>query len=698
VGRPSTIGDEVRHFSRERWWTAPFEMFQTNLREVDAGMDVDAVADKIVAFGADTWLVNAGGIFSFYPTDLPFQTRNPHLADRPSGDLLGDAVEAAHRRGLRLIARMDFSKVSLAIAQEHPEWCFVSPEGEWQVYNGLVSVCPSAGYYQEKLVEVLDEVLDRYDVDGFFFNWFGFNEIDYSGRYWGVSQNPASRSGFAAYSGGRPLPTSPASPDYDLWRRYAAEVIRDLNTRFAAHIRARSPHVGLIRSDITFHEANNEVGRPLWHHATAAAVSAFRAHRPAMPVVVNSVAFLDMPYRLAGEQPEHFAQYLVQAISRGANPSTYIMGTPGDVPYDALDLAGEITRFHDRHASTYADLQPCSTIALVRPDRLVQSLDRSAESVAEFRGVYEALQQTHLAFDVVPQEGLAEMAESGGIDRYRVLVLPDLDGLTPEAAHALDAVVARGGRLLLTGASGFDSDGRAAVQSAPAERIIGTEAGVDVLKSTYAAEAGQHGGRRFHGPILPVHGALHTVAPHPDATVSLEVLGPAPFGPPEKAYGNEPDGRPAALERRCGDGVVVNVPWTIGRSYHDLGLTTIRDVVHGLVLRLHGDVPPAATAELPEQAEITVHSGPAGTVVHVLNLSGARRSSFGPEIPLRGGTVRVATAARAATAVSLAGGTVCPGRWDDGLLTVELPDIGLFDVIVVRDRDPAPPAPRNGVA
>src|SRR5205823_10504943 len=114
------------------WWRRPFGMFQTNLREIDATLDVDRVLDYIQAHGADVWLVNAGGILSFYPTDLPFQTRNPYLAQRPSGDLLGDAVRAAHARGVHLLARMDFSKVSTRIAAEHPEWCYVSPSGQSQ--------------------------------------------------------------------------------------------------------------------------------------------------------------------------------------------------------------------------------------------------------------------------------------------------------------------------------------------------------------------------------------------------------------------------------------------------------------------------------------------------------------------------------------------------------------------------------------
>ena len=62
------------------WYRSPFRMFQTNLLDVDADMDVEKVLDFIQGFGCDTWLVNGGGILSFYPTRLEHQTRNPYLA------------------------------------------------------------------------------------------------------------------------------------------------------------------------------------------------------------------------------------------------------------------------------------------------------------------------------------------------------------------------------------------------------------------------------------------------------------------------------------------------------------------------------------------------------------------------------------------------------------------------------------------
>ena len=112
------------------WWHTPFRTFQTNLREIDAGMDVEAALDAIEEHGADTWLLSVGGILANHPSRLASQTVNPHLAERPSGDLVGDATAAAQARGIRVLARMDFSKIDAARAERHPEWCFVSPEGE----------------------------------------------------------------------------------------------------------------------------------------------------------------------------------------------------------------------------------------------------------------------------------------------------------------------------------------------------------------------------------------------------------------------------------------------------------------------------------------------------------------------------------------------------------------------------------------
>ncbi len=546
-----------------RWWDRPFEMFQTNLREIDAGLDVDVILDAIQAHGADTWLINTGGILANYPTELPFTTRNPQLGKRPSGDLIGDAVRAAHDRGMQLMSRMDFSKVALPIADAHPDWCFRSRAGERQTIEGLASVCPSGGYYQRRTFDILDEILDRYPVDGFFFNWFGYNEVDYHGVRHGVCHCDACQRRYAEAEDGRTLPDGPESPDFARWRAFCRRVLDDLTGRIRDHIAARRPDAPLIlgsRSDIVFHEANNKIGRELWPSATAEAVSAAKTVQPDKPVLVNSTVFVDMPYRMAAEDPHHVGQFFAQAIARGANPSTYIMGPIGTITYGGLDAAAKITRFHRDHRAIYDGLRPAATVALVRPDAMTQT----GTARDEFLGWYAALQEGHLPFDVLPVERLAEAGHNGALARFHTVILPDLGPLVRRSDHR-----PRGRRRAVT----------LLMPPAPAPSPtikINFPACLSPASSpaTPASPKPAPPTPPTAHRLLPIYGDLLDLALADKAETTWRVMPQAPFAPPEKAYGHKVGDRAAILANPARTGI--RVAWTIGRTYREFGTSDIR--------------------------------------------------------------------------------------------------------------------------
>jgi hypothetical protein len=641
----------------ELWWRKPFRMFQTNLREIDAGLDVERVLDFLEEFGANTWLLSVGGILSNYPTGLEFQTRNPNLAKRSSGDLVGDAVAAASKRGIRVLGRMDFSKVDRRRAEQHPEWCFLSPQGERQVYNDLTSVCPSADYYQDKLLVVLDEVLDRYEIAGFFCNWMSFNEVDYSRRYHGVCQCHSCQRRWAEFAPGELLPTGRESPGYATWQRFSRAVLDDLTGRIRDHLAARKPEAPLIlgdRADIVFHEANNAVGRRLWHHRTSEAVSAAKTYRPDVPVLTNSVGFVDMPYRMAGEEPHHFAQYLVQAIARGAVPSTYIMGTPDDNPYECLAVAGELTRFHRDHAGVYIDLRPAARTLLVRP--------ANAGATAEFQGLYLALLERHVPFDVVPEARLTHT----DLGRYDAVVLPDLGALSAAAVTTLDTYVAGGGGLLATGGSGLEPGGEVQLEAFPATRALAGHAGEEATRSLHV-----------RGPsVVPVVGAFHIMAARLDADTGWPALSRAPYGPPEKCHGHLELTHPGRLSAPYGNGRAAMLPWTVGRAYREVGLSAHRDLFVEEALRVGA---PQVETELPEQVEIVLGRSAAGQVVHLLNRSGDADQRFVQPLPIRPSRLRIPGAGTGQVEALCAGRTLSA---EDGWVTV--PEIERFEVLVVR--------------
>ncbi len=668
---------------RSRWWHRPFSVFQTNLQEIDATLDVDAALDFIEDYGADTWLLNTGGIVSFHPSRLSFQTPSPYLANRLSGDLVGDAVTAAHDRGLKLIARLDFSKVSTRVAQEHPEWLYVSPDGQPQLYNTLYSVCPSGAYYQERTFDILDEIMDRYAIDGFFFNWFNFNERDYSRRYLGVCQCTSCQERYAACSD-ESLPVGPESDNYRDWLKFSFETTGSLTKRIAAHVSSRCPDVALVLrrgATIAYQEANNAFGTDVWHHETGEAVSAHVNTSPDVPVMVNSVAFVDMPYRMAGEQPERFAQYLIQAIARGGNPSTYIMGPPGRIPYASLPSGREVTQFHRQHIDVYTSLESAATIAVVRPDRLGMPPHRYATTREEYRGIYASLQQTHHPFDVLAVESLTDAGSLGRLSRYSLIVVPDLGPLGLGTAKVLDDYAYGGGHLLCTGSSAVGEDGTVELASSPADAAKGKPEADAATWSRYATLVEQPDADDYcySPPLVPVWGANLSFAWKPGTTMLGSVLPPAPYGPPEKCYGHVVGAEPAMVTKMHGSGGVTVIPWTVGRTYREFGTTEVRNFLLSAVTPHFEN---AVTTTFPEHVELILGTDDRGLVLHLLNLTGARHRTFGPHVRIPGGQVRL-HGVKAPRAEALVAASPIAVRYDGSDTVLDLPPLERFEVLRV---------------
>jgi hypothetical protein len=101
-------------------------MVQINLGMTDATLDPDALAQQTVDLACDVLLFNVGGIFAFYPTELELHARNP-LLDR---NLLGDMIEPAHAKGLKLVGRFDMSKATRIAYERHPDWFVHNREGK----------------------------------------------------------------------------------------------------------------------------------------------------------------------------------------------------------------------------------------------------------------------------------------------------------------------------------------------------------------------------------------------------------------------------------------------------------------------------------------------------------------------------------------------------------------------------------------
>src|SRR5450759_5529249 len=168
--------------AQEGWWMKePIRWVQTNLRQTDAGLDAARLVGQLADMRANVVLMGMGGISAYYPTNVEFHYPSPYLP--PGRDMFGDVLKEAHARGIRVVGRYDLSKTQKAAYDAHPEWFFRTADGNPVVYNGLYSTCINGGYYRDQAMKILAEGLERYDVDGLFFNMFGNQSTDYSGAY-----------------------------------------------------------------------------------------------------------------------------------------------------------------------------------------------------------------------------------------------------------------------------------------------------------------------------------------------------------------------------------------------------------------------------------------------------------------------------------------------------------------------------------
>jgi len=681
------------------WWQRPFRVFQTNLREIDAGLDERQVVAAISGMGADTWLLNTGGIVSFYPSKLPFQQPSPWLKSRASGDLIGDALTEAHRRGISVISRIDFSKTNATIAEANPDWCFVGADGKPQVYNGLFSTCPSGPYYQEKSFEVIGEILDRYEVDGFFFNWFNFSQRDYSGRNRGICQCYNCRQRFSEQTGMRlPSVEDWSDPAYTAWTEFTRRTLTDLAERIRAFINGRRPEVPLMlrqSPDVIMHEANNAIDRPqpLWVTSAGDMARHSRTDHPGKPVWVNTVTFIDLPYRFTAEQPGLIGLELVQTIAQGANPSSYIIGTPDRADQRILDTTARLFGYHRDHAEFYDGLTPASKVAIIRSSRTAElygGAEQERKVHDEYRGVYRALLESHIPFDVLSDSLLAEAASDGRLGRYDALVLPNIAVLDAEQINVLDTYVADGGGLVATYDTGvFDETSREIpelrMRSLGAARIQFRREGTDTMRSSYLTltdPADLPGAGR--NTQLAVEDAFLYAQPRPDATGSMSYRSPTPYGPPEKCYGGVDTGYPGQLTYCYGRGRTVYLPWPAGGLYYRIGLADYREL---LAAALDKVLPGRRQVYLdaPPQVEVCVGTQPGTgrTLIHLINYTGYQGRAFYDPIELRDIRLDIPQPATVTSARAIRAGTELEMSRAEDTVSVRLPRLGLFELIVL---------------
>ncbi|MFZ5830468.1 MAG: hypothetical protein ACOY3P_10285 [Planctomycetota bacterium] len=607
---PASAADE----EARPWWLDTQRLVQTNLREIDATMDVDQYVREVKAFGANVVLFNVGGIVANYPTELDYHWRNRHM----EGDLVGTVLPRLHAEGIRMIGRFDFSKINEKFAAEHPEWLYVSERGKNVNYNGQVHTCVSGGYQQEYLFKILGEAVDRYPLDGVFFNMIGFTTGDYSRNYHGLCQCRNCAERFKDYSGmDLPAKVDPGDPAYRKYQEWTREMKDRQFTRVRDFLKHKRPDLAICTYtlegvDVIRKESNLPLSEGTYHDTDKAKWTLLTSD--GRQLANAAVHFIDIPWRHSAVSPQLTGRRLWQCMINGAWLDFYCIG-PLQRQEDrtGLDVASGIYRFHAANERWLMSTIGAGQVGLVR------------RGEQEYLGLLEILSENQVAYE------LAQL-QADQLNKFPLVIVPDAGELNEAQSGVLDRYVAAGGKLLLTG-------------QAPANlKCLGETA----LKEVRPQELGSYvrigadDRDRLGRPGLDALDLVFLSGPFAvyetgaDVTGMLRLIPQDMFGPPEKCYYRQVSEHPGLLFRRHGKGAVACFTFGLGTHYaeqahvgHSELLMGAIDNVLGLDRRLKVTAPPVV--------EASHRTDPHGRFewIGLFNHSGQRDKAMHRPLPIR---------------------------------------------------------------
>lgn len=632
--------------------TEPIRWVQTNLRQTDAGLDARRLAEQLADMRANVVLQGMGGIAAYYPTKTEFHYPSPDL---PAGrDMFGDVLRECHARKIRVVGRFDLSKTRKPVFDAHPEWFFRQSNGEPVIYNGLYSTCINGGFYRSQAMKILGEALDLYDVDGLFFNMFGNQSRDYSGRYVGLCHCDECARRYKALHG-KPLPER-ADDDH---RRFMFTSSREVAAAIGELIRRKRPNAGYFNyiqefTDGIMSESNTAVDRPLplWPYSASDRVNRARNSQPGKMSVNLNMQFVDYAWRFATVPKHEIALRCWQNLAHGGALTFEVNGTLDLQDRQALETAKPVFRWAAANEQYYVGQTSAARVLLLgAPSNTGRTFSEDP-----YRGMFRLLSEEHIPFAV------SDNLDWLGKREFDLVIA------TEWAPAELQRFAQSGGKVLIASATPPEFD------IAPVERKdADIEGYVRIRDHAAFPSLAQADLLMLNGPFT----TARVAGPH-----KLTLIPPSMIGPPEFIHIDMKDtDTPAIVER----GNTVWLPWNLGSLYYKHSLPVHAGLFRDLVDRLMPRRQLRTNAH--PLVEITLMRQGARTLVHLINGSGHSQTGYFPPVPMTDIQVHLAGTFRSAKAVRSPG--VLPVRATRGLgpaalSAFTLPRLDDYELVVLE--------------
>lgn len=401
----------------------------------------------------------------YYPTKVGAMHKG--LARR---DIFGEVLQLCKERDIAIIAYYSVIYNNWAYI-EHPEWRMLP----WGIRRtGRYGVCcPNSPYRQFALAQI-DEIVSGYDLDGIFFDMTFWPGVCYC---YHCAERYRKETGDEM-----PRIVNWKSPQWVRLQRTRERWIAEFAEELTAKVRAIAPNttvshqfstllhdwklaVPIELADQCDYVCGDFYGETIQQSVVCKAFAdiskarPFEFHTSISPILADHVS-VKHTHRLltqAALAPAHSAAIMfIHAIDPDGTLNESVCRYVGEIfaktqPYEPF-LGGELCADVGVYFSLESRFDPDDNGKSVEQPGNLSARMPHLESLM---GACKALQQSHIPFGIVTKRGLHNL------DKYQVLVLPDVLMMDAEEVKAIRAFVEAGGSLYVSGRAGLtDTEGR----------------------------------------------------------------------------------------------------------------------------------------------------------------------------------------------------------------------------------------------
>jgi hypothetical protein len=619
----------------------PMRWAQLTLVEDDPGKyDLKLWLDYMKRTHSDATCLSAGGCVAFYPTKIPLHYRSNWLGNM---DPFGDLVAGCRKMNMVVVARTDPHAVHQDVYDAHPDWIAVDAEGNkrrhWAMPELWVT-CALGPYNFEFMTEVNKEIMSTYKVDGIFSNRWAGSGVCYC-QHCQENFHKASRLDL-------PRPNNPHDPSrrayiewkqnrlFELWklwdggiRKFDPDARYIPNTGGGATSELDMKRIGELAPTLFADRQARSGLAPPWENGKNGKEFRSTMGNKAIAGIFSVGIEEEFRWKDSVQNGDEIRLWAIDGIANDLRPwFTKFSGTLHDRRWLAV-----VEELYNRHFKNLRNTDALARAGMVYSQQtgpyyggpnVAQKVERHA------LGYYGALIESRIPFQMV-HDGLLDPED---IDRYKVLLFPNIAALSNGQCDQIRSYVKRGGSIVATYET-FLYDEWGARRDFGLADLFGASFDGKVeprMQNSYLTlEADPSSGRR-HPILTGIEDAERIINGDSRVVTKLDTKGGKSYAPLTlvPSYPDLPMEEvfprvartdiPEVFVREYGSGRVVYFPWDIDRIFWEVLSTDHLKLLRNAV-EWAANEPHPVTVNGPGVFDVTVFRQKQSMTVHLVNLT-----------------------------------------------------------------------------